>query len=305
MKQICCAIVSILFFFLMLCFPKETLSGANDGLLLWFQIVLPTLLPFFIITNLLIHTNSITYISRVCSPLLQRLFSVSANGSFAVLVGFLSGYPVGAKVTADLVKTERISLSEAKYLLSFCNNTSPAFIMSYIVVQNLKDQSLLIPTMLILYTSPVLCSFLFRKLYHINRNTILSSDAKNSKPCFSFEIFDSSIMNAFENITKVGGYIILFSILFSFGRLLPVTHILPFLEITNGIPHILSMITDFELSYILVLFLTSFGGVCAIAQTSAMLAETKLSIVSYTIEKLATAMVTSLLAFLYVTIIPR
>lgn len=303
MKQIFYAIASIAFFFLMLCFPKETLSGASDGLLLWFQIVLPTLLPFFILTNLLIHTNSIVYISYVCSPLLQRLFSVSANGSFAVLAGFLCGYPVGAKVTADLAKTKRISLSEAKYLLSFCNNTSPAFIMSYIVIQNLKDESLLIPTMLILYISPVLCSFLFRKFYHINRNAIASTDIKNSKLCFSFEIFDNGILNAFENITKVGGYIILFSILFSFGKLLPITHLLPFLEITNGIPHILSLFTDFEVSYILILSLTSFGGFCAIAQTSAMLTDTKLSIVSYTIEKLATMAVTSLLAFLYVLII--
>lgn len=303
MKQIIYAIASIAFFFLMLCFPKETLSGASDGLLLWFQIVLPTLLPFFILTNLLIYTNSIVYISYICSPLLQRLFSVSENGSFVVLAGFLCGYPVGAKVTADLVKTERISLSEAKYLLSFCNNTSPAFIMSYIVIQNLKDETLLVPTMLILYISPVLCSFLFRKFYHINRNTITSNETINSKPSFSFEILDSCIMNAFENITKVGGYIILFSILFSLGSLLPITHLLPFLEITNGIPHILRYVTDFEISYILILFLTSFGGICAIAQTSAMLTETKLSIVSYTIEKLATALVTSLLAFLYITII--
>lgn len=303
MKQIFYAIASIAFFFLMLCFPKETLSGASDGLLLWFQIVLPTLLPFFILTNLLIHTNSIVYISYVCSPLLQRLFSVSVNGSFAVLAGFLCGYPVGAKVTADLVKTNRISLSEAKYLLSFCNNTSPAFIMSYIVIQNLMDETLLFPTLLILYLSSILCSFLFRRFYHINRNAIALNKTGNPKPWFSFEIFDNCIMNAFENITKVGGYIILFSILFSFGKLLPITHILPFLEITNGIPHILSLFINFELSYILILALTSFGGFCAIAQTSAMLTETKLSILSYTIEKLVTALVTSLLAFLYIKFI--
>ena len=305
MKQIFFAIASIAFFFLMLCFPKETLAGASDGLLLWFQIVLPTLLPFFIFTNLLIHTNSIVYISHVCSPVLKRLFSVSANGSFAVLAGFLCGYPVGAKVTADLVKTNRISLSEAKYLLSFCNNTSPAFIMSYIVVQNLKDETQLLPTLLILYLSPMLCSFLFRKFYHINRDTLITNEAMNNKLCFSFEIFDNCIMNAFENITKVGGYIILFSILFSLGSLLPITHLLPLLEITNGIPHILKHVSDYEISYAFVVFLTSFGGFCAIAQTSAMLSGTKLSIVSYTIEKLVTALVTSLLAFLYLTIIRR
>ena len=303
MKQILCAIASILFFFAMLCFPKETLSGASDGLLLWFQIVLPTLLPFFIFTNLLIYTNSITYISYVCSPLLQRLFSVSANGSFAVLAGFLCGYPVGAKVTADLAKTKRISLSEAKYLLSFCNNTSPAFIMSYIVIQNLKDESLLLPTLLILYSSPIICSFFFRKRYHIKKESLYAKNSLKRELCFSFEIFDHCIMNAFENITKVGGYIILFSILFSLGKLLPLRHFLPFLEITNGIPHILNHTSNFAISYITILALTSFGGVCAIAQTSAMLTDTKLSILNYTTKKLVTALVTSLLAFLYIKFI--
>lgn len=300
MKQIFYAIASIAFFFIMLCFPKETLAGATDGLLLWFQIVLPTLLPFFIFTNFLIHTNSIVYISYLCGPILQRLFCVSPNGSFAVLAGFLCGYPVGAKVTADLVKTNRISLSEGKYLLSFCNNTSPAFITSYIVIQNMKDESLLIPTLLILYLSPIFCSFLFRKFYHINRQATTSSEKRDTQIHFCFEIFDNCIMNAFENITKVGGYIILFSILFSLGSFLPITSFLPFLEITNGVPYILKHTLDFETSYVLVLALASFGGVCAIAQTNAMLGDTKLSIVPYTIEKLITAVVTSSFALLYI-----
>lgn len=303
MKQITYAIVCIAFFFVMLCFPKETLSGASDGLLLWFQIVLPTLLPFFIFTNLLIHTNSIIYISYLCGPILQRLFCVSQNGSFAVLAGFLCGYPVGAKVTADLVKTNRISLSEGKYLLSFCNNTSPAFIISYIVMQNIKDESLLLPTLIILYLSPILCSFLFRKYYKITSSRIESDNLQNTTLQFRFEIFDFSIMNAFENITKVGGYIILFSILFSLGNKLPITHLLPFLEITNGIPCIVNTFTDFNTSYVLLLALSSFGGVCAIAQTNSMLGDSKLSITPYTIEKLITTMVTSLLALLYVTFI--
>ncbi len=303
MKQILYAIASIAFFFLMLCFPKETLSGASDGLLLWFQIVLPTLLPFFILTNLLIHTNAIVYISYLCSPILQRLFSVSSNGSFAVLAGFLCGYPVGAKVTADLVKTNRISIAEGKYLLSFCNNTSPAFITGYIILQNIKSESLLFPTLIILYLSPFFCSFLFRKFYHINCHAIVSNATQEKNTYFSFAILDNCIMNAFENITKVGGYIILFSILFAIGSLLPITTILPFLEITNGIPYILSHTSNFECAYILVLALTSFGGLCAIAQTNTMLTGTQLSITSYTIEKLVTAIVTSLFAFLYITII--
>ena len=303
MKQISYSVIAILFFIFMLCFPKQTLHGASDGLLLWFQILLPTLLPFLILTNFLIHTNSITYIANLIGPLFQKLFGVSKIGSFAVLAGFLCGYPIGAKVTADLIRTKKISLNEGKYLLSFCNNTSPAFISSYLVIQNLKDESLLFTTLFVLYLSPILCSFLFRKIYHVKSSIEQSTSSFDTNINFSFDIFDHSIMNAFETITKIGGYVILFSVLISLGSMTPFASIFAVLEITNGIRYILSTIPNFYVSYILVLTLTSFGGVCAIAQTNAMLHDTKLSIIPYTIEKLITATVTSLLLVFYYKII--
>ena len=304
MKYILYACFSILFFFLMLFFPKETLAGATSGLLLWFQILLPTLLPFFIFTSFIVETNAIHYVSYVCGPIFQRLFCLSSNGSFAALCGMLCGYPVGAKVTADLVRTNQISHQEGMYLLSFCNNTSPAFIITFIVFQNFCDQTLVIPTIFILYASPIICSFFFRKYYRMKYSPC-TSRLKNSFLNFKFSIMDNCIMKSFENITKVGGYVILFSILFSFGENLPITYFLPLLEITNGIPYIIKTFSSFELTYIFTLFLTSFGGICSIAQTSSMLIDTNLSIFSYTIEKLITALVTSLLAFLYIFIILR
>ena len=93
------ALISIFFF--MLVKPNETFSGASEGLLLWFQIILPTLFPFMIITNLLVRTNTMFYFSKCLSPILSPLFHVSANGTFAILTGFLCGYPMGAKVTAE------------------------------------------------------------------------------------------------------------------------------------------------------------------------------------------------------------
>ncbi len=298
MKQFFSVFLCIVFFIIMLCFPKETLSGATDGLLLWFQIVLPTLLPFFIMTNLLIQTNSMRFISRIFGPVLQKIFQVSPDGSFAVLTGFVCGYPIGAKVTADLVRSKRITESEGNYLLSFCNNTSPAFITSYIVLQNFQKDELLFQTLFILYLSPVLCSMIFRLFYkkRSQKNLIVHT---SDRCCFTFEIMDNSIMNAFENITKVGGYIILFSIVFSLANSIHSTCLFSILEITNGIPLLLRTCNSLPVSYIAVLALTSFGGICSLLQTKAMLVETRLSITKYTIEKLITAMVTSLLTLLF------
>ncbi len=297
MKQTLSAFLIIFFFLIILLFPSATLCGASKGLLLWFHTLLPTLLPFLILTNLLIYTNAISYLSRFTGQFFQKVFGVSSNGSFAVLTGFLCGYPVGAKVTADLVKTKRITLNEGKYLLSFCNNTSPAFITSFIVIQNLQEEDLLLQTLFILYLSPIICSFIFRRIYHLNpfEDLHLTENLFH----FSFSYVDDCIMNAFETITKVGGYIILFSVLISLGELTPFSACLPILEITNGVPLILQNVSNFSAAYILILALTSFGGICAAFQTNSMLQETELSIGPYIIEKLITTMVTSLLALLF------
>lgn len=299
MKQYSYMFLMVGFLVLMLCFPTETFQGATNGLLLWFQTILPTLLPFIILSNILIQTNCVYYISRTVKPVLQKLFRISDEACYAVLIGFLCGYPMGAKVIADLITTERISRNEGQYLLSFCNNTSPMFIISYIVMQHFKNKSMLLGTLAILFLSPILCSFIFRIFYRY-KSWNPSNLYVKKQVHFNFQIFDNAIMNGFETITKVGGYIILFSILFTLGSKLPITFSLPVLEISNGISLIMKLSSDFIITYPYVLGLTSFGGLCAIAQTNSMIQETGLRIFPYIIQKLITALVTSLLAFVYI-----
>lgn len=301
----------ILFFFLMLGFPKPVFDGASQGLLLWFNIVLPTLLPFIILSNLLLQTHAINSIARITKPVFSPLFHVSDYGSFAVLAGFLCGYPMGSKVTADLMRNGHISATEGQYLLSFCNNTSPMFIISFILMQNLKNESYTIPALGILFSSPVICSFIFRRKYFSNNTSInykssiiqASHSKDHTRQTSGNSILDTCIMNGFETITKVGGYIMLFSILNKlFLMILGENLLSPSLEITNGIVSICQSNYSDSAKFLLCMVLTSFGGWCSVAQTQCMIQGTPLRIFSYTKEKLVTALVTSLLALLYLFI---
>ncbi len=152
-------------FLLMLCCPKEVFNGASEGLLLWFQILFPTLFPFLLITDLLMATGGIRMISKVLSVPFGILSRVSGEGTFAVVAGFLCGYPMGAKITADLIRNQSISVEEGTYLLSFCNNTSPIFIINFLVWKTLEKKELLFPSLMILLGTPVVMSFLFRSIY--------------------------------------------------------------------------------------------------------------------------------------------
>ena len=208
-------------------------------------------------------------------------------------------------MTADLVRKQYITWQEGQYLLSFTNNTSPMFIISYVVWQNLKDTSRTMPALLILILSPILCSFLFR-IYYRPGARIHSSEYPPLPKAAAASLMDSCIMNGFETITKVGGYIMLFSILIALLQKLPLDHflfsllLLPSLEMTNGIPLLCVSPLSADACFVLSLALTSFGGWCSVAQTRSMVQGARLPITPYIIEKLITTLVTSLLAYTYI-----
>ena len=306
MKQLLSGLPVLVLFLAMLFSPKAVFEGAESGLLLWFQVVFPTLFPFMLVSGLMLSGGGLVVISRIFGRLFSTLFATSPNGSFAVIAGFLCGYPMGAKVSADLVRSGRISRDEGAYLLSFCNNTSPIFIMNFIVWKTFDREELMIPTLLILIGVPAFLSLFFRRFYLKRRKKFpdLSDKKKNNVKLLNFEMLDSCLADSFESIVKVGLYIIFFSILIALPGKLSAGHpllagILPALEMTNGILMIHKAAPDLTVSYPLILGLTSFGGFCSAAQTKCMLKAASLPILPYIIQKLTAATAASLLGIVY------
>ena len=305
-RQVLSGLPAVFLFLAMLLSPKAVFEGAQSGLLLWFQVVFPTLFPFMLVSGLMLSGGGLNTISRVFGRIFSSVFATSSNGAFAVIAGFLCGYPMGAKISADLVRTEKISRDEGAYLLSFCNNTSPVFIMNYIVWKTLGREELLVPTLAILILVPVSLSFIFRRFYLGSRRRFpdRSEKKKNRTEHFSFSVLDSCLSDSFEGIVKVGLYIIFFSVVLSLFKEISSENILicaflPTLEITNGVLMIGRSVSDLTVSYPLILGLTSFGGVCAAAQTQCMLKGTGLPMIPYIIQKLTAAAAASLLGVLY------
>ncbi len=306
MKQLLSGLPVLVLFLAMLFSPKAVFEGAESGLLLWFQVVFPTLFPFMLVSGLMLSGGGLVVISRIFGRLFSTLFATSPNGSFAVIAGFLCGYPMGAKVSADLVRSDRISRDEGAYLLSFCNNTSPIFIMNFIVWKTFDREELMIPTLLILIGVPAFLSLFFRRFYLKGRKKFsdLSDKKKNNVKLLNFEMLDSCLADSFESSVKVGLYIIFFSILIALPGKLSAGHpllagILPALEMTNGILMIHKAAPDLTVSYPLILGLTSFGGFCSAAQTKCMLKAASLPILPYIIQKLTAAAAASLLGIVY------
>ena len=77
----------LIFFLCMLSFPQTVFAGASYGLLLWFRYVLPTLLPYMVLINILIRTPALHWICHITSPFLCPLLGTSYYGTFEVLTG--------------------------------------------------------------------------------------------------------------------------------------------------------------------------------------------------------------------------
>ncbi|MDD2980484.1 MAG: transporter [Hespellia sp.] len=289
-------------FLLLLVHPHLSYSGASSGLLLWYQVILPTLFPYALLVSILIETNSLRYLTRFLAPLCRRIFRTSDAGSFVVVTGYLCGYPMGAKAVNDMVIHQYLSKKEGQYLLSFCNNASPSFLINYVLIAHVTGTKKMIAALVILYLSTYLVSLVTRR-FHARLENVDALSKKTPDTVYRpLESIDTCIINSFETMVKVGGYIMLFSILLEIAEFYlsatAAVYVLPFFELTNGIQAVETLPLGKDWSYILMLALTSFGGICQLFQTKSMIKESGLQIFPYTLEKLATAIVTSLLAIL-------
>ncbi len=304
----------LLLLILMILFPHASYQGASTGLMLWFHNVLPNLLPFIIVSNLIIRFNITRQLSIFFYPFFKRIFHVSKDGCYPILIGFLSGIPMGAKSSADLVSQHKITQREGQFLLTMCNNASPMFIIGYIAITQLQVPQIKYYLFAILYASAILSALIYRwfdKTFSKHPDELaLKKEPKAHLPQqlpvrFSFDLLDSAIMNGFEVVTKIGGYIILFSILAQIvseaisGMGFMKSILMGMLEITIGINQICSSTINIHTKIVLVTVITSFGGLSGMAQTKSVLADTRLSMKKYLWVKLLNALITFALVSIY------
>ena len=109
MRKIFYTVFSISQICFLVLYPQEALAASKEGMQLWLNVLLPVLLPFLILTGILIHTNMAGKLLQPVEVIWNKVLGVSAAGAYAVIVGALCGYPVGAKITSDLYENHQIS----------------------------------------------------------------------------------------------------------------------------------------------------------------------------------------------------
>lgn len=328
--------ILLLFTFCLILFSSSNIIAAKTGLKLWATSVVPTLFPFFVATELLIKTNLPYFLGNIFNIFMKPLFNIRGEGSFALIMGIISGYPVGAKIACNFRKNNILTKTECERLLSFTNNSGPLFIIGTVGINMFGSSTIGI---LLLITHILACftvGFLFRFWKHGNSeltDSLVFDDNRNqSNNQLSLsnlgETLSSSITNATSTILMIGGFIVIFSVIVSilqsssilyvisnifvpiFDILhIPSSFIAPFItgifEITNGISLISSIpIKSISINIILTSFLLGMGGISVFLQVLSIVSKTDLSIKPYVIGKILHGFFAAFYTFLFMQIFP-
>ena len=312
MKRILSTAGILLLLLFLLRYPQEALSASRDGLGLWLNALIPTLLPFLILTGFLIRTGTADKLTAPARSFWKICIGITPFGAYALILGLLCGYPMGAKITSDMYRHGKIGKREAEYLLTFTNHASPAFISTYLVHICLNDQADRENVYLILFLSAFLTMLFFRfiifKNHTVEEKNGLKPKMEPSKACSLGTLLDTSIMNGFETIARLGGYILLFSILSALVRHYwksgapALCLLLGTLELTTGLHFLSQAALPFGVTYILAMAMTSFGGLCILAQTKSVLHK-ELSVAPYICAKCVNAVMTAVIALIFLKIV--
>lgn len=328
LKELILPFILVLFTTCLVIFSKTNLSAAKSGLVLWANSIVPVLFPFFVATELLSHTNLPYYLGKILNRFMKPIFNIRGEGSFAFIMGIISGYPIGAKIAANFRKNDICSKAECERLLSFTNNSGPLFIIGTVGVTMFGNSTIGFLLLITHLLASLTVGFIFRfwkykeDLYYKPQTNYQNSNDNISLSNLG-GIIGNSISSSINTILLIGGFVVLFSVIISIlqtshllllmssilNPLLSLLHIpIDFssgiisglLELTNGLNVICNIhIKQISINIIIASFLLGLGGLSILLQVWSTISKTDLSIKPYILGKLLHACISAFYTFLF------
>ncbi|MBO8171080.1 MAG: sporulation integral membrane protein YlbJ [Bacillaceae bacterium] len=220
-------------------FPEEAFDSALRGLKIWWDVVFPALLPFFITSEILLGFGVVHFLGVLLEPFMRPVFNVPGSGAFVMAMGLASGYPIGAKLTARLREQELISRSEGERLVSFTNTADPLFMFGAVAVGFFHNVSLGVTFAIAHYTSSFTVGLVMRFHERQGKKTQMNTHHQRLpllvrafhamhrarlKDGRSFgQLIGDAVMSSVNTLLMVGGFIIIFSVIINVLNIVGIT----------------------------------------------------------------------------------
>lgn len=303
----------------MFIYPQEVLSSASASLTLWWRFVLPALLPFFILSELLMASGFVHFLGVFLESFMRPVFRLPGQAAFVVAMGYTSGFPMGAVLTARLRKAGEISRIEGERLLAFTNNPSPGFMFGAVASGMLGKPALGIALAGSVYLANLIVGFLFR-FYHITSSPAQPIKLPSFKRAWQElktaqlqdnrtigQILSDSIKQSFTTVLMVAGFMAFFSVIL---RLLNIWHltqllatlshyiigVIPIsfqqaffnglLEMTIGCQQTIQSVPILNQQIALLTFLMGWSGLSVFAQVIGFISGTDLRVAPFVVARI-------------------
>lgn len=240
---------------------KTVITGAQNGIVLCLQNIIPSLLPFCVLSKI-ISSMLLGKTIALLKPI-QTLTRIPKGSESILVLSFVCGYPLGAQCIDDAYYKGYISLNDARRMLAFTNNAGPAFIFGILTCLFPKWLPLLF-----LYCIHILSAIAVGIIIPGSSADSVQIRSKNTPTIAT--VIDSSI----KTMSQICIWIVVFKIVQALidrwlGWILSPTSSLfisGILELANGCIS-LQQTDSFGLRFILSGIFLAFGGCCITLQT--------------------------------------
>ncbi len=302
-------VVFITVLFILLCFSKQNFESVKSSTSLFILNIIPSLFPFIFFSEVILNTGIIDILSKLLGSITKKIFKLNSSSTPAIIIGFLCGYPMGAKTVVTLYEQGKISKDEAVKLLAFVNNCNPIFILSTVGISIFKNMKIGIILLISHYLSALIIAFFVTHFKHStiiqNNEIILNSNYKNTASNF-FDVIKDSIKKSFMTLANIFGFIILFNLISNIFQTvleffnvnsLATNTVCGIFEVTKGISNIsnLNIVDLFKLP--LVSFMLGFSGLCIICQIYSCINSNKFSFTKLVYYKLIQGILSFIITF--------
>lgn len=268
---------------------EYVMEHIKEMLSMCFEIIIPSLFPFFVCSGLLIYSGFSAVIAKYAQHIMRPLFNVAPSGAAAFVLGIISGFPTGAVCVRDLYKCGNLSKSEAERLLAFCNNSGPLFIIGSIGTAIYSKPIYGVMLYIIHIAASVAVGIVFRNYGNNHHNS--PPTRVNTTEIPIPQVISMSIENASKNILTV-----CFSVVFFAAAAQTVLELIPMptalnsalsglFEFSSGVVKISTLDKPMFEKLVLTSFIMGFSGLCVCLQVMAVTADIGLNLIPYVLGK--------------------
>ena len=287
------------------------ISEMKRGLSLCAGVLVPTLFPYMIISEMLVRADLGYYLGKLLERPMRRVFGIGGSGAGALALGIVCGFPIGAKTASTLYEKGDISRNECERLLSFCNYPSAPFVAIAVGKKLLGGTAL----GLFIYAVNIATGLLFGVLSADKKSNLVPLCAREKprdvKPFF--RIFTDSVASAAGAVISVCALVTFFTCAvgcisaFDLIQGAPVFKavIFSFFELTSGVAACAAL-SDRYLAAILTAAAVGWSGLSVLMQiySSYNGNDTAPSLVPYVKSRLISSVICAAMTALAVTIFP-